>query len=405
MYILFLLLGISACQKQNQFVRSQNSSKVNTSAQITVSKKINAGENIIIRISTKAINRNEEVQLVISDRFTTRVESMVINNNTSEYNFQTTSSGLVKIYLNYKGITLDQAYVLVNPLEATGKMESSNGPKSLVVNDDVSSMLVAIPRDKYGNPMRNGAPVTFTKQYAGNNITTTTRPVKNLVAFEITNSLAQTGIIKLGANSGQAYLTEQEIEVQAAMPSRVEIRTTNYNNNADGRELIQIETNTIKDDLGNVVENGTSINFIVKDGDRFVGSYSSFTVNGRAKVQIQNPSKACTWSITAELYGSVTSNALELKFLNQLNKFDYTINKNEGIITVGPVSTIHGQLAPDGTTITLHLNQNTKTRKLTKEVEDGYVQFNIPSAFNLDINIECRIIAGDITREFNFIER
>ena len=126
-HILLLSLIVCACNQSTPHVQSQVDISNNISAEVTVDKKISAGEYTTIKVATKSIDNNESIQLLISDRFSTVVKTLSVKNNACTYDFVTNASGLVKIYLNYKGVTLDQTYILVNPLEASGKMPNSNG--------------------------------------------------------------------------------------------------------------------------------------------------------------------------------------------------------------------------------------------------------------------------------------
>ena len=142
-------------------------------------------------------------------------------------------------------------------------MESFHGPKSLFINDDNESMLVVIPRDEFDNPSPSS--IDFKSIKEGKLQYEKVSHTSNLVSYTTFPSPQKKTKQILSASRGQTSIREQQLIAKSGIPKEIEIKLIEHFPFADGRQYFQLSSNPIVDDNGELVEDGTLINYLAKD--------------------------------------------------------------------------------------------------------------------------------------------
>jgi hypothetical protein len=259
------------------------------------------------------------------------------------------------------------------------------GPRNIAADGEAEAMAVVLPADQYGNPAEAGAPVTFrvrmpsSANAAENPVDTYAALSDGIVAYSRIRSRLRAGTLAVSATAGNAYSPERSLEAVPGLPARLEVIAHTAEGVADGRTLFDVQTNQLLDANGNIILDGTLVQFIVlsKDGAKRV--LAAQTIAGRASLAIQAPLDPMTMTVAAVLAG-VQSPAVTIEFLrpNRTQQLPVTINATDGIfeIRVGPVLGDVQQYIPDGTPALLRVRALGQAEvRRTGETRFGYATF------------------------------
>jgi len=358
------------------------------------------------------------IDAVIPEKFTPSDFSLIVhsalgsnvfftNSNGQELRFAIPAShthlaGRRSIDLLYKTQSIGKGQLNIHPKKAINKVDSYTGPKTLFVDDNDGAMIVSIPHDEYGNTLDDDSKVSYTSTFNNKNSTTETQDIDHLITYKKTSAGKEKGKHLVGTQSEQAYSSEQEIIIESIMPARFTIEVVSHFPVADGRQFVHIKTKPIKDKYGNLVSDGTTVNFVVRSKDGLHNLYQSFAVSGIANVYIENPSLATQWEVLASLYGSVESNIVVLDFKKYVNDFTVHRTATPSTYQLGPVFGNLEQLVPDGTPVTV--NAKNKVFSKTIFLEKGEATFKIPFHWNLTKSDSLEFIIGGISKSIAVYE-
>jgi len=393
--VIAVVLGLLSCsEKNNEVSKVINYDPSVTSKFINEKNSFPAGISQTLDFDVSGLKDQELVQLLCSNKWGVRVLESEVSAGVVNFKLDTSitkQGGYIQLQLKHKDLYENEYNIEITPAQALGKMEAFNGPKSLFANDDDGSMLVVIPKDEYGNPLKDGAIVHFSQRSTQGQSKLVKRPVSGLVSYNVTNSKIKHGKVLLGAQISKAAIEEQELLIEASMPAKLIIKTEEWYPTADERQNIHLSTLPIYDQYMNLVPDGTLINFTVRNRGNIISVYNGFTVNGVANIYIQNPSEAMNWHLQASLYGSIFSNILHFQF--EENNIDYRVayNAKRNELIVGPVTAKDQKLFPDGTKIKASIKLNGVTHSYTAELFDGYARFALSEAFYKTTSIDYNI--------------
>ena len=124
---------------------------------------------------------------------------------------------------------------------------------------------------------------------------------------------------------------------------------------ADGNQVIRFMTSPITDRFGNTVNDGTLVNFIVKNKRGELLKSTGTTLAGIATANRLHPNEEEEWEVNAYITGEAKSNGLQLNFKSAIKDFEVKLSKNNRKIIVGPILGFMGQLVPEGLVIELKI--------------------------------------------------
>jgi hypothetical protein len=259
------------------------------------------------------------------------------------------------------------------------------GPRNIAADGVAEAMAVVLPADQYGNPAEPGTPVTFRVRMPGSanaaedSVDTYAALSDGIVAYSRIHSRLRAGTLAVSATAGNAYSPERSIEAVPGLPAKLEVVVRTAEGVADGRTLFDVQTNQLLDANGNIILDGTLVQFIVLSKDGAKRILSSQTIAGRANLAIQAPLAPMTMTVAAVLAG-VQSPPVTIEFLrpNRTQQLPVAISETDGVfeIRVGPVLGDVQQYIPDGTPALLRVRVLGQAEvRRSGETRFGYATF------------------------------
>lgn len=292
----------------------------------------------------------------------------------------TRQSGLITVRLiqGNKQLALDS--LEIKPLSPAEPLETYIGSKSIIADGGKHwAMITALPADSLGNPVAEGTP-TLTQFYRPDGrVDKKAGSTKNLVSFERINSGLTTGKTIIGVRVGGAIGKEKELLEIPGYPTPFRISSKNVYPFADERQNFLVETSKLKDQYGNTVAEGTLIYFKVFDPDKTQRLLTAYTLDGVARIYIQNPAESGALTVQASVYGQVESNGLVIKFDQAIRDFKAMYVRKLQALKVGPMIGPLNQYASDGSVVYAELQaaNGSTTLRLKAPVLDGYARFDL----------------------------
>jgi hypothetical protein len=302
----------------------------------------------------------------------------------------TQDSGLNEYVLIVGGEIKSKSTLEIRASDVVDPISVFTGPNTIWVNDLQESMIVSLPKDAYGNPGRKGDSINFNMRLPDETAIQNELKINNQLTYTKVNSRDKRGKIFVGVESDLARAKEQRVDVIEVWPEEIRIVAEEILPYADSRQFYRLNTELLSDRNGDRLVDGTLITYIAKCGGKQV-RYNSYTIDGKAKVYIRNPSKQCNCVIHSEMGdGVVKSNSIELEFKSSVKDIPYEIESD--IIVVGPITSYIDQYIADGTKVYFYSNG----KKKMQETEDGYVRFELTNEL-----IETTVVVSDKTVRIN----
>ena len=170
------------------------------------------------------------------------------------------------------------------------------------------------------------------------------------------SSRTRAGRAVVSASVGDAHGPDATYDEVPTWPAPFGLSASPLNLPADGRQLLTLRTDLIRDRFGNPMIDGTLVTFVVEvagSEPRFVPAY---TVDGAAEAQLQAPTEPGTVTVRATLYG-VDSRPLTLSFAAGpavgTIVVKAQVNARDGFVALsaGPLLAALDQFVPDGTPV------------------------------------------------------
>ncbi|MBT8270319.1 MAG: hypothetical protein KJN59_13955, partial [Bacteroidia bacterium] len=147
---------------------------------------------------------------------------------------------------------------------------------------------------------------------------------------------------------------------------------------ADGNQIVTLTTSEILDDFGNVVEDGTFVEFFISTINGGILKTSGATINGIATAQIIHPDQADEWTVKAFVKGMAESNSISFVFQQLFNDFEVSFSEDNRTIVVGPLKSFMDQLIPDGFDVDLAVfNGEEQIQTINKQTLSGEASFKL----------------------------
>ena len=230
------------------------------------------------------------------------------------------------------------------------------GPRSVAADGEHETMALAVPFDDYGNPVAEGTPLTLRILHPGDQLEQQTLTVTHLLAWGWVSSSTRAGRAVVSAAVGDAHGPDTTYDEVPTWPAPFGLSASPPNLPADGRQLLTLRTDLIRDRFGNAMTDGTLVTFVVElagSEPRFIPAY---TVDGAAEAQLQAPIAPGTVTVRATLYG-VESRPLTIRFAAGpavgTIAVKAQVNARDGFVTLsaGPLLGALNQFVPDGTPV------------------------------------------------------
>lgn len=390
-----LLLLFGAC-KENRLSVDLKDIRIS----LLTPDSVMVGQKKMMQLSVKNVPAGEKINFVLQSSWSLKtfpfeVEDIPVMN----FGIKDTLSGLVDIYVTYKGVIYAKSTVNVVPSTAAEPMDTYLGSKSVVADGKDWAMITAIPTDKYGNLLKNNTPVNFDLLSATNQREHKVSDTKHGVAFQKIYAETTSGKTFVGVSIDSVNSREKELLQVADFPTNFTIQAEKNSLYADARQTFKIKTSLLKDQYENIVSEGTMVVFQIKDANNTTRMFNAYTINGVAEFHLQNPISWGNLQVVASVFGGGKSNNLSIPFQSAFKnipiEFDVTTRKLR--LKIGVLRGKLNQLLPNGIIVALSINEQKAT---TTEVVNGYAIFDLTDLpagkHDLIINIAENIIHKEL---------
>ncbi len=244
-------------------------------------------------------------------------------------------------------------FVDVVPLEAVDGAIPLAGPRSITADFEHWTMVSAFPRDRYGNSVADGTETIVHVRRPDGSVGEAVSEVEHLLSVVRVWSESLAGRTALRLDTTGATGPEVEVLEVPGPPVAVSVVEPDVPLRADGRMLVNLETDVLVDQYGNVLLDGTS-GVVRMEGPLGHGTLRPFTIDGRFEFFIEAPPLPGTVTLDIEVDG-VRSEPIELDFVSDVSELPVdAVRTPDGVlVTVGEVLSVHGGYVPDGTSVVL----------------------------------------------------
>lgn len=396
--LVWLIAGITACIGET----TPASDPVGVSARLMISDSIvRAGQSARIWAQATTSTLDSNWYLVWSGGlgdviFRGDPQDSLITFRLPDHHFQ--KSGRIQLHLVHAGTLMDDKQLEILPGNPVNVVESYAGNKTMVAASGQRAMVIAIPRDTFGNPAAEGTWVDFKLRYPGSSEMTRREPIDHMVSGIELDAGNRTGKIIVGASAGLARSVEETVELTPAWPTSFSLEVEDWFPYADSRHNVVLQTGFIRDAGGNLVADGTSVLFAVYEDDQLVAQYQSLTSSGSARGLIQNPDRQTNWRISALVEGDIRSNPVRLDFAPYVVSLPFRYDAIQRTIIAGPVTANLGQLVTDDLPVEIRLAQADSIYYFSGLTENGFCTVSLPTQLRAG-QYRCQVAAGGMTTD------
>ncbi|MCK8521331.1 Ig-like domain-containing protein [Aquimarina sp. D1M17] len=363
----------------------------------TTQKTYEAGDNIIIdfeRDTTLA------AQLFLKSSY----GSTMITSSTGEFvvpDYFSRKKGRLDYYLVQEGECLYQGVIDIEAKSKTKiQLETYVGPPSIVAGGEDYTMHVVVPSDIYDNPIADSTKIWLKHQFLGlekeyEEVT------KDLISWKNIFSYSKKGKLLISSQIAEIHSKEFTVEIYPSLAQNFKIYSFREHEYADGNQVTTFTSDVIKDSFGNIVSDGTMVNFVIKNSEGSLLTTQGTTVNGIVTAKLLHPDHADSWEISAFIDGIAESEILEITFDGVLDDFEVSFDMYQREIVVGPLTSFMGQIIPDGAIVKLEIYTNNELIETkVKTSFEGRVKFVLEEGFYPDGEYDFRIKSMGIAKWF-----
>ena len=247
--------------------------------------------------------------------------------------------------------------IKILPIDITDPIDIYAGPRTINVDQKQQSMIVAIPRDEFGNAVADGLEVKFSENKNAKDIGDYYKEVEYSLAYRIIEANQNAEDLFIGVSHPKASSKKQKIISIPSWPTDLYLSSEEHFAFANNRNFVKIKTNRLTDEFGNAIPDGTILNFHIFENGIETAKYNGITIDGVAFVYLKNPFKAASWFVRASIGDKFIGRGIEINFANDLQSIIYTIDEKQ--ILVGPLRGQLGQYLSDGSKVNLELDGRT----------------------------------------------
>lgn len=394
-----LLLSVTLLPKSESESYSKATPQISL---LTNTKQFTAGDSITLQF--KGV-KTEGITLLLKSSYATLLVEPKVKGDTLSFTtpeFFNKKTGQVNWSLIVNQQTVQKGIFEIIPQQETSRIENYLGPRSTPVGDGHYTMMVAIPEDKYGNPMPDSTATTISNQFL-DRISNYNLPTEHFISWKRLYSPKKSGKMLTSVTCQNAETKETETDIFPAPPTKFTISYTRNHTFADGNQLTTFRTSILRDKFKNVVSDGTMVYFILTTEKGIKLKSFGATVNGVAEAKFPAPEHKATYTVKAYVTGMAESKAISIDYKAVPAVIPYHYDTGKRILTVGEITSFMGQIAPEGTTVTANFYVADKhIATLTKYTEKGIVTFKLPKGeypekqYKVTISAFGKTIEGEI---------
>jgi hypothetical protein len=285
-------------------------------------------------------------------------------------------AGMLSLKIFCKNEFIFSKTIHVLPLDNEKKsLEAYLGSTSTWVGPENYVTFITIPLDEFDNVLKDGTIINF-KENINQKLYSTPIISKNLISWKHIYAPTKSGKIFVSSTYKDKATSEYEADIYPSVGQAFTIYYDRLHDYADGNQLTTLYTSVIKDKYGNLVSNGTKVNFEFTDENNNKLRLFGTTKDGIAKAQWLHPEKPKKYTISANIYGLTTSNQIKLAYKSWNFTIDYQFENKNRILIIGPLKSYMGQSMPNGTKVVLKIYRNNKLiNEFTENTINGVVRY------------------------------
>ena len=259
-------------------------------------------------------------------------------------------------------------------------IENYFGPRSIQAGDNDYSMLVSIPTDQLDNPLIDGTKVEISEYFQGN-LKETSIAMQHMFAYKNVYTKHKAKNITVSSSSKGLHAKEMISQIYPSTAIDFNINIRREHEYADGNQVVDIVTSQLEDAYGNVVSDGTLVEFVIENAEKMKLKSLASTISGVATAKVLHPEQPDIWNLSANVTGMAETDTISLAFKSVLKEFKVVLNKEQQKIMVGPLESFMGQWLPDGASVRLQiLNKNQElVQEIQQPSEKGFAVFILPA--------------------------
>ena len=350
-YIIALSLILFGCSQKEK----TKSTVLGKFSLLTDAEEFQAGDPIELKFRTTDIGpvhliiENSDGAIILSPKRTQ--ETLIF----SLPNFIDRRSGLCHWTLVQNETQLKEGTITIAPTRTDMvSVESYLGPRSITAGNRDYTMHVIAPTDQFDNPLPTGTEIISIHQFQDQIIKAPVK-LKNLVGWHNIYSPLESGRILVTASCRTSFSKEFTSLIYPENAVDFEIFTERNHDFADGNQVLLVSTGTIKDSYGNIVSDGTLVNFMATNSLGMQLRSVGLTLNGVAKARFLHPYEQDTWELKAYVTGTAESNIEKISFKKAIEDFELDFNENGGLVQISDIKSFMQQIVPDGIPIQMKM--------------------------------------------------
>lgn len=230
------------------------------------------------------------------------------------------------------------------------------GARSIIADGAHWAMAVVVPFDQYGNPPPDGTEIVFKSLHPGDDLRIYETEVEHLLSWIQVFSGTTAGRTTISAEIDDAFGPEGTLMEIPGWPEPFQISADPPTLPADGFQLMNLRSDTIVDRFGNVIPDGTMIEYQIIGPDGNIREYPTLVLDGIAEVSIQSARVPGVYQVRGTAFGMQTE-PFEIEFLAgpALGNIDVDIFVDQMagdlVVTAGPIIGSLNQFVADGTDV------------------------------------------------------
>lgn len=395
---IFIFICFFSCAEKNEEIRVPANTPIKL---LTKSAQYTAGSEICITFSA---SKELLPYLVLKNALGTSVLKPVKDTNQLRFcvpPMYANKAGIMHWSLVLNSEEIEAGQISIAPDATTTFLETYFGPRQITAGKNDFSMLVNIPTDNYDNTLVNGTMVTVNREFE-DEFHQFMVPISKSIAWKNINATEKSGRILVSALCRNTNSKQLTTIVYPAMPTDFEIGYQRDHTFADGNQIITLQTNKILDIYGNVVSDGTHVNFLIENQDGIFMSATGNTINGRAIARLLHPEEPTTWKAKAFITGAARSNTIVVGFKASVEDYPINFDKDQRKLSIGPLLGFMQQKVTDGFSIQLSIKSeaniiNEEEKLFTKDGKASYIlDKNFYPSGTYNITIEAAGISKEL---------
>ncbi len=300
-------------------------------------------------------------------------------------------SGEVELKLFFENQLLSEEKLTILPDTSYAPLvEAYCGPKQILTGGEDFTMVIGTGVDSLDNPWPRGTAVDyeylFKRTFKKRSVNT-----KTLHSYTRFFSDDESGTPVITVASHGSSHSEFNVTLYPNRPETFSLEYDRSHKYADGKQVTAIKTSVIKDELRNIIADGTLVYFKIVSNLGTTTYATAGMVNGIATIRLPAPKEAMLWTVQAFIEDYTKSTESSIEYLPSVKP--YPVAFEEGMMKIGPIKGFSYQFVPDHTEINITLCHKDEHYKTVLYTAGGKATFD-PEKLNLtrglyDVVLNC----------------